>query len=139
MEPTSANVEMDSGLRRNDSVESVAILSYGTRLSESLKAAKLLEEKNIRVTVADARFAKPLDESLIRTLAANHATLITIEEGSIGGFGAFVLDFMNREGLLAHCRVKNLYLPDIFQDHDDPARQYETAGLTARDIVKMIY
>jgi 1-deoxy-D-xylulose-5-phosphate synthase len=116
----------------------VAILSYGTRLEESLKAAKLLEEKNIRVTVADARFAKPLDESLIRTLAANHAQIITIEEGSIGGFGAFVLDFMNRENLLQNCRVKNLYLPDIFQDHDDPAKQYETAGLTARDIVKLV-
>ncbi len=118
---------------------SVAILSYGTRLTESLKAAKLLEDKGKRVTVADARFAKPLDESLIRALAENHGTLITIEEGSIGGFGSFVLDFMNREGLLERCRVKNLYLPDIFQDHDDPLRQYETAGLTAKDIVKAAF
>ncbi|MGB4106345.1 MAG: 1-deoxy-D-xylulose-5-phosphate synthase [Alphaproteobacteria bacterium] len=129
-------------LQRDCDEESVAILSYGTRLTESLKAAKLLEEKGPKgsrfVTVADARFAKPLDESLIRTLAENHATLITIEEGSIGGFGSFVLDFMNRENLLSGCRVKNLYLPDIFQDHDDPLRQYEAAGLTAKDIVKSL-
>ncbi|MBK9563564.1 MAG: 1-deoxy-D-xylulose-5-phosphate synthase [Micavibrio sp.] len=129
---TSRHPERSEGSRDN----AVAILSYGTRLTESLKAAKLLEEKGKRVTVADARFAKPLDESLIRALAENHGTLITIEEGSIGGFGSFVLDFMNREELLGKTRVKNLYLPDIFQDHDDPLRQYETAGLTARDIVK---
>ncbi len=136
--PGSGNSAPDSQpdpvLQRDDN--SVAILSYGTRLTESLKAAKLLEEKGKRVTVADARFAKPLDESLIRTLAENHASLITIEEGSIGGFGSYVLDFLNREELLGKTRVKNLYLPDIFQDHDDPLRQYETAGLTARDIVK---
>ena len=127
---------MDPVLQRDYDEESVAILSYGTRLTESLKAAKLLEEKGKRVTVADARFAKPLDESLIRALAENHSTLVTIEEGSIGGFGSYVLDFLNRENLLSRCRVKNLYLPDIFQDHDDPLRQYETAELTARDIVK---
>ncbi|MBK7361787.1 MAG: 1-deoxy-D-xylulose-5-phosphate synthase [Micavibrio sp.] len=129
---TSRHPERSEGSRDN----AVAILSYGTRLTESLKAAKLLEEKGKRVTVADARFAKPLDESLIRALAENHGTLITIEEGSIGGFGSYVLDFLNREELLGKTRVKNLYLPDIFQDHDDPLRQYETAGLTARDIVK---
>ncbi|MBP7721445.1 MAG: 1-deoxy-D-xylulose-5-phosphate synthase [Alphaproteobacteria bacterium] len=127
---------MDPVLQRDYDEESVAILSYGTRLTESLAAAKLLEDKGKRVTVADARFAKPLDESLIRALAKNHGTLITIEEGSIGGFGSYVLDFLNRESLLSRCRVKNLYLPDIFQDHDDPAKQYETAELTARDIVK---
>jgi 1-deoxy-D-xylulose-5-phosphate synthase len=139
--PGSGNSAPDSQpdpvLQRDDN--SVAILSYGTRLTESLKAAKLLEEKGKRVTVADARFAKPLDESLIRTLAENHASLITIEEGSIGGFGSYVLDFLNRENLLSRCRVKNLYLPDIFQDHDDPLRQYETAGLTARDIITAIF
>jgi 1-deoxy-D-xylulose-5-phosphate synthase len=113
----------------------VAILSYGTRLTESLKAAKMLEEKDYEVTVADARFAKPLDEALIRNLAQNHAQLITIEEGSIGGFGSFVLEFMNRENLLSACRVKTMQLPDIFQDHDDPAKQYEKACLAAKNIL----
>ena len=119
-----------------DDSGSIAILSYGTRLEECLKAAKELEAQGHFVSVADARFAKPLDEALIRDLAANHNTLITIEEGSRGGFGSFVLEFMNDAGLLKDCRVKTLHLPDIFQDHDDPAKQYETAGLTAADIVK---
>ena len=118
---------------------SVAILSYGTRLAESLEAAKILEAKGTAVTVADARFAKPLDENLIRSLTTDHRLLITIEEGSRGGFGAYVLDFMNREGLLERCRVKNLYLPDIFQDHNTPEKQYEAAELTARDIVKAAF
>ncbi|MCF8496136.1 MAG: 1-deoxy-D-xylulose-5-phosphate synthase [Alphaproteobacteria bacterium] len=113
----------------------VAILSYGTRLAEALAAAELLALKNIPVTIADARFAKPLDEDLIRQLAAAHGTLITIEEGSVGGFGSFVLDFMNRENLLTQCRVHTMYLPDTFQDHDTPEKQYEQAALTARDIV----
>ncbi len=117
---------------------SIAILSYGARLSECLMAAKMLEAKNMIVTVADARFAKPLDEDLISQLATDHAQLITLEEGSIGGFGSFVLEFMNRENLLQNCRVHTMHLPDIFQDHDDPAKQYETAQLTARDIVRKI-
>lgn len=118
------------------STRSVAILSYGTRLDESLKAAKLLEDKGMTVTVADARFAKPLDENLMRNLATHNSLLITIEEGSIGGFGSYVLEFLNRENLLGQCRVKTMHLPDVFQDHDDPAKQYETAGLAAKDIVK---
>ncbi|MGB4056772.1 MAG: 1-deoxy-D-xylulose-5-phosphate synthase [Alphaproteobacteria bacterium] len=117
-----------------ESTRSVAILSYGTRLQECLLAAKILEEKGHTVTVADARFAKPLDETLIKQLATNHATLITIEEGSRGGFGSFVLEFMNDQNLLAACRVRTLHLPDIFQDHDTPEKQYEAAGLTARTI-----
>jgi 1-deoxy-D-xylulose-5-phosphate synthase len=115
----------------------VALLSYGTRLAECLKAAEILESQGKTVTVADARFAKPLDEELITRLAQNHGTLITIEEGSRGGFGAFVLDFLNGKDLLQTCRVKTMTLPDIFQDHDDPAKQYETAELTARDILKI--
>ncbi len=122
---------------RNDE-KTVAILSYGTRLAESLKAAKMLEERGHGVTVVDARFAKPLDECLIRKLAATHKTLITIEEGSRGGFGAFVLDFLNRENLLQNCRVHSMTLPDVFQDHDSPDKQYETAGLMARDIVRAV-
>ena len=116
----------------------VAILSYGARLSEAIQAAALLEEKGHAVTVADARFAKPLDENLIRQLATHHSSLITIEEGSIGGFGSYVLEFLNRENLLGQCRVQTMRLPDLFQDHDDPAKQYEAAGLVARDIVKKV-
>ncbi len=116
--------------------EAVAILSFGARLEECKRAARLLEEKGMSVTIADARFAKPLDEDLIRDLATSHAQLITIEEGSRGGFGAFVLEFLANNDLLGNCRVRTLTLPDIFQDHDDPQKQYEAAGLMAKDIVK---
>ncbi len=126
------------GIKGEGAAKSIAILSCGARLQESLKAATILEEKGFSVTVADARFAKPLDENLIRHLATCNAQLITIEEGSTGGFGSFVLEFLNRENLLSACRVRTMHLPDIFQDHDAPERQYEQAGLTARDIVKIV-
>lgn len=118
----------------------VAILSYGTRLEECLLAAEQLAEQNISATVADARFAKPLDEALIRDLAKSHHTLITIEEGSIGGFGSYVLEFLSRDGLLDHGKLKarTMHLPDIFQDHDKPEEQYKQACLTAKDIVSLI-
>ncbi len=124
----------DARLRWHDN--SVAILSYGTRLEESLKAAHELESKGHSVTVADARFAKPLDESLIRRLAKQHGTMITIEEGSIGGFGSYVLEFLNRENLLKNCRLHTMHLPDTFQDHDAPQKQYEEADLIAQNIIK---
>ena len=113
----------------------IAILSYGTRMDEALKAAETLTAKGRTVTVADARFAKPLDESLITQLAQNHDRMITIEEGSIGGFGSFVLDYMNRERLLEKCRLHTMHLPDFFQDQATQNQQYEEAGLVARDIV----
>lgn len=118
----------------------VAILSYGTRLNEALMAADLLAHKNISTTVADARFAKPLDHALIKNLARNHKMLIIVEEGSQGGFGAFVLQFMAREGLLDQIslKVRTLHLPDIFQDHDSPQNQYEQAGLNATHIARQI-
>jgi 1-deoxy-D-xylulose-5-phosphate synthase len=118
----------------------VALLSYGTRLNECLIAAKELEANNKTVTVADARFAKPLDEDLIRALAQNHNTLITIEEGSIGGFGSYVLEFLSRDGLLdkGNLKVRTMHLPDIFQDQDAPAKQYDSARLTAKDIAKVL-
>ncbi|PZO87931.1 MAG: 1-deoxy-D-xylulose-5-phosphate synthase [Micavibrio aeruginosavorus] len=117
-----------------------AILSFGTRLKECLLAADLLAQKNISATVADARFAKPLDEAMIRDLARNHGNLIVIEEGSIGGFGSYVLEFLARDGLLdgGKLKVRTMHLPDIYQDHDTPDKQYEQAGLTARDIVKTV-
>ncbi len=114
----------------------IAILSYGARLGEALKAADQLAEQGISATVADARFAKPLDEALIRDLAENHDQLITIEEGSRGGFGSFVLEHMNDAGLLAKCRIKTMHLPDVFQDQDAPDKQYAEAGLMAADIVR---
>lgn len=116
--------------------DNVAILSYGARLAECRLAAELLRQKGVSATVADARFAKPLDEALIRQLAKHHEQMIVVEEGSVGGFGAYVLAFLNRENLLGTCRVKTLHLPDIFQDHDTPQKQYEEAGLTAADIVR---
>ena len=114
----------------------VAILSLGTRLGESLKAADELAARGISATVADARFAKPLDEDLIRRLAREHEMLLTVEEGSIGGFGSFVLHFLAAKGLLDRgLKVRTLHLPDIFIDHDTPQIQYDQAGLNARHIV----
>jgi 1-deoxy-D-xylulose-5-phosphate synthase len=114
----------------------VAILSLGTRLAESLKAADQLAALGLSTTVADARFAKPLDEDLIRSLAANHEVLITIEEGSIGGFASHVLQFLATEGLLDRgLKVRPMVLPDTFIDHDKPEKMYERAGLGAAGIV----
>ena len=114
----------------------VAILSLGTRLGESLKAADELAARGISATVADARFAKPLDEDLIRRLAREHEMLLTVEEGSIGGFGSFVLHFLAAKGLLDRgLKVRTLHLPDVFIDQDTPQIQYDQAGLNARHIV----
>ncbi len=114
----------------------VAILSLGTRLGESLKAADQLAAQGFSTTVADARFAKPLDHELIRKLAKNHDVLITIEEGSVGGFGSFVLRFLSEEGLLdGSLKVRSLVLPDEFLDHDKPDRMYARSGLDAKAIV----
>lgn len=117
----------------------VAILSLGARLNEALDAADILAQKGVSVTVADARFAKPLDEDLIRNLAKNHKALITIEEGSIGGFGSFVLEFLSRDGLLDNgLKIRTMHLPDIYQDQDKPAKQYADAGLDAKAITQKI-
>jgi 1-deoxy-D-xylulose-5-phosphate synthase len=115
---------------------SVAILSFGTRLTESLMAADRLAAMGLPTTVADARFAKPLDHDLIRQLARHHEVLVTIEEGAVGGFGAFVLHFLASDGLLDRgLKVRTLTLPDIFQEHDKPELQYALAGLDADGIV----
>jgi len=116
-----------------------AIVSLGTRLQPALAAADTLAAEGISITVADARFAKPLDTDLIRRLARSHDLLVTLEEGSSGGFGAQLLTFLANEGLLRPgLEVRTLTLPDVFQEHDDPARQYETAGLSARDIANLL-
>jgi 1-deoxy-D-xylulose-5-phosphate synthase len=115
--------------------ERVAILSFGARLQECLKAAENLSAKGLRPTVADARFAKPLDHDLIRDLAKNHEALITIEEGSIGGFGSHVMNFLAEEGLLeTGLKCRSMVLPDTFIDQDSPAAMYESAKLSAADI-----
>jgi 1-deoxy-D-xylulose-5-phosphate synthase len=117
----------------------VAILSLGTRLGAALQAADQLREQGISCTVADARFAKPIDEDLVRRLVRNHGMLVTIEEGSVGGFGSHVLHFLANEGLLRPgLEVRTMTLPDVFQEHGEPARQYETAGLASADIARVI-
>ena len=116
----------------------VALLSFGTRLGECLKAADALSKQGIKATVADARFAKPLDMDLIEKLIRNHALIITVEEGAAGGFGAHVLSAATNAGLLdgAHPKLRVLTLPDIYQQHNAPSKQYAQAGLDAEHIVK---
>ncbi|MBV1799943.1 1-deoxy-D-xylulose-5-phosphate synthase [Siccirubricoccus sp. G192] len=114
----------------------VAILSYGARLQEALKAAEELGARGLSTTVADARFAKPLDTELVERLARDHAVLITIEEGSVGGFGSLVLQHLAWKGLLDHgLKVRPMCLPDRFIDHENPKKQYDEAGLNAGHIV----
>ena len=116
----------------------VALVSFGTRLGEALKAAEELAAQGVSTTVADARFAKPLDEEMLLRLAASHEVLITLEEGSSGGFGAAVLTLLSEAGALDKGRVKvrTMTLPDLFQEHDKPERMYETAALDAASIVR---
>jgi 1-deoxy-D-xylulose-5-phosphate synthase len=115
----------------------IAILSFGSRLPEALKAADMLAARGYPATVADARFAKPLDEDLILRLARDHEALITLEEGSMGGFGAFVLHLLAERGALDRgLKIRTLVLPDVFQDHDKPEIMYAQAGLDADGIVR---
>jgi 1-deoxy-D-xylulose-5-phosphate synthase len=118
----------------------VAILSLGTRLAEALKAAEDLATYGVSTTVADARFAKPLDLPLLRALAANHEVLITIEEGSVGGFGSFVMQALVEEGAFdgRGLKFRSMVLPDIFLDHDKPEKLYAKAGLDAKGIVAKV-
>ena len=113
----------------------IAILSYGTRLQECLKAANMLSAQGLSVTVADARFARPLDAELVERLAKEHEVLITIEEGSKGGFGSFVLEHLANVGALdSGLKIRVMTLPDVFQDQDTPFLMYDHAGLNARHI-----
>jgi 1-deoxy-D-xylulose-5-phosphate synthase len=115
----------------------VALLALGGRLVEALKAADTLEAQGISTTVADARFAKPLDHDLIMRLVREHEAVITIEEGSRGGFGAFVLHFLAESGLLdTGVKIRTMHLPDVFQDQDSPAKMYDVAKLNAQHIVE---
>ncbi|MGA8961717.1 MAG: 1-deoxy-D-xylulose-5-phosphate synthase [Pseudolabrys sp.] len=118
----------------------VALLSYGGRLGDCLKAAKELTALGLSATVADARFAKPLDTDLIARLAREHEVLVTVEEGSIGGFGSYVLQALAEQGLLDQgLRIRCMILPDQFIDQDTPAAMYASAGLDARAIVAKVF
>jgi len=118
----------------------VALVSFGTRLAETLKAAEDLMSHGLNATVIDARFAKPLDQDLLRKTAQTHELMVTIEEGSSGGFGSAVMQFLSDEGLLDTGRLKlrTMTLPDTFQDHDKPERMYESAGLDAKGITRKV-
>jgi 1-deoxy-D-xylulose-5-phosphate synthase len=114
----------------------VAILNLGTRLAECRKAAEQLDARGISTTIADMRFAKPLDMEMIQRLAHEHEVLLTIEEGSIGGFGSHVLHHLANSGAMDRgLKIRVLTLPDIFQDQNNPVKQYDQAGLNARHIV----
>ncbi|MET0429633.1 MAG: 1-deoxy-D-xylulose-5-phosphate synthase [Microvirga sp.] len=125
-------------LRQGDRV---ALLSLGTRLGEALAAAEELESRGLSTTVADARFAKPLDEALILRLAEDHEVLITIEEGSAGGFGSYVLQLLSDRGVLDRgtLKLRTMVLPDTYIDHDKPERMYAKAGLDAPGIVAKVF
>jgi len=117
----------------------VALLSLGTRLSEALKAADSLDAKGLSTSVADLRFAKPLDEGLIRKMLTTHEVVVTLEEGAVGGLGAHILTFASDEGLTdTGLKIRTMRLPDIFQDQDKPDAQYAAAGLDADAIVETV-
>jgi 1-deoxy-D-xylulose-5-phosphate synthase len=118
----------------------VALLSFGTRLAECEKAADELAAHGLSTTIADARFMKPLDEEMILKLARDHEILITVEEGSIGGFGSHVMQFVAEQGMLdGGLRMRSMVLPDEFLDHDTPNAMYGRAGLDAKGIVSKVF
>jgi 1-deoxy-D-xylulose-5-phosphate synthase len=118
----------------------IALLSFGTRLAECEKAADELAAHGLSASIADARFMKPLDEELVLKLAREHQILITIEEGSIGGFGSHVMQYLADQGMLdGGLKMRTMVLPDEFQDHDTPAAMYARAGLDAKGIVRKVF
>ena len=117
----------------------IAILSFGARLSHVLKASENLKKKGVKITIVDSRFAKPLDESLIWQLATNHESIITIEEGSIGGFGSHVVNFLTKKGLMDNnLKFRSMNLPDIFIDQDTPENMYKKANLDSYSIEEKV-
>ncbi len=117
----------------------MAILNFGARLSETLKASENLKKKGVNITIVDARFAKPLDENLIWQLATTHEAIMTIEEGAIGGFGSHVVDFLTKKGLMdSRLKFRSMTLPDIFIDQDTPNNMYKFANLDAISIEEKV-
>lgn len=118
----------------------VALLSYGTRLAECIKAAEELAGFGLSTTVADARFAKPIDTDLVLRLAREHEVLVTIEEGSVGGFGSYVMQCLADNVMLDNgMKVRTMVLPDVFLDHDSPAAMYTAAGLDTNGIIAKVF
>ena len=118
----------------------VALLSLGTRLQECVKAAEELASFGLSTTVADARFAKPIDTELVLKLAREHEVLITIEEGSVGGFGSFVLQTLtDNDALDGNVKFRSMVLPDEFIDQDSPAAMYAKAGLDTKGILAKVF
>ena len=118
----------------------VAIINFGARLNECLLANEMLNKKGIGITLVDARFAKPLDENLIWEIATNHEAIITIEEGSLGGFGSHVSQFLSEKKLLDNnLKFRSMILPDKFIDHNKPEIMYKEAGLDAEAIVSKVF
>ena len=117
----------------------LAILNFGARLNETLKAAENLKKKGINITIVDARFAKPLDENLIWQLATTHEAIVTIEEGSIGGFGSHIVDFLTKKGLMdSNLKFRSMILPDVFIDQDTPNNMYKFANLDSISIEEKV-
>ena len=117
----------------------LALINFGARLSESLRASENLKKKGVNITIVDARFAKPLDENLIWQLATTHEAIVTIEEGSIGGFGSHVIDFLSKKGLMdTNFKFRSMKLPDIFIDQDKPENMYKLANLDSISIEEQI-
>ena len=117
----------------------IAILNFGARLNETLKASEILEKKGIKPTIIDARFAKPLDENLIWQVANDHELLLTLEEGSIGGFGSHISQFLSDRNLLDNnLKFRSMIFPDKFIDQDKPEEMYKIAGMDSISIVEKI-
>ena len=117
----------------------IALINFGARLNECKIAAQNLEKKGLSITIVDARFCKPLDENLMWQVARNHEILISIEEGSIGGFGSHLSKFLSDKSLLEKIKFRSMILPDRFIEHNDPKKMYEEAGLDSQAIENKIY
>ena len=134
MEPEGSHVENSKCTRKH-----AAILNFGARLNETLIAAENLKKKGINITIVDSRFAKPLDENLIWQLATTHEAIMTIEEGSIGGFGSHVINFLTKKGLMdSNLKFRSMCLPDIFIDQDIPKNMYKIANLDSDSIEEKV-
>ena len=117
----------------------VAVLNFGAHLAEVREAASLLKKSGVSLTIADARFAKPLDSKMIKDLAINHSVLITIEEGAIGGFGSHVAQFLMENELLdGDLKFRSMFMKDKFIDQASPKEMYQVAGLDSQDIVEKV-
>ena len=132
-------IEIGKGRMIQEGTSGVAILNFGAHLGEVRDASTLLEKSGISLTIADARFAKPLDTKMLKDLAVNHSVLVTIEEGAIGGFGSHVAQFLTENGLLdGDLKFRAMFLKDKFVDQASPKEMYQAAGLDSQDIVEKV-